>query len=60
MLNDAPFDHGGRRRPTAAMSSPPRRRDIPQAAHTVRYKSMSLKLKNTIIYHSSHDAWVVR
>jgi len=39
----------GRRRLTAAMAPLPRRRDIPQAAHTVRYKSMSLKLKNTII-----------
>ncbi len=39
-------DHGGCRRPTAAMVHPPQRRDIPQVAHTLRNKSMSLKLDN--------------
>jgi hypothetical protein len=38
-------DHGGRRRPTAAMVHPPPRRDIPQAAHTLCDKSMLLKLE---------------
>jgi hypothetical protein len=37
--------HGSCRRPTAAMMHPPRRRDIPQAAHTLRDKTMSLKLE---------------
>ncbi len=39
------LNHGGRRRPTAAMVHPPWHRDIPQAAHTLPDKSMSLKLE---------------
>jgi hypothetical protein len=38
-------NHGGHRRPTAAMVHPPRHRDKLQAAHTLHDKSMSLKLE---------------
>ena len=41
---------GGRRRPTAAVVPPCRRRDIPQAAHTLRYERIVLKLENIIFF----------
>jgi hypothetical protein len=44
-------DHGGRhQRPTAAMMTPPRRRVVRQSSNTMCDKSMSLKLKNIIIF----------
>ncbi len=41
-------DHGGRRRPTAAMVPHSRRRDIQQSANMLCDKSMSLKLENIL------------
>jgi len=43
-------NHGGRRRPTAAMVPPSRRRRTQQSANMLRYKSMSLKLDNIIVF----------
>ena len=39
---------GGRHHPTAAVVPPPRRRNIPQTAHTLRYKPLWLNLENII------------
>jgi hypothetical protein len=43
-------DHGGRHRPTAAMTTPPRRRVVRQSSNTMCDKSMSLKLENIYIF----------
>ncbi len=42
-------DHGGCRRPTAAMVPHSQRRDIRQSANMLRDKSMSLKLENIFV-----------
>jgi hypothetical protein len=41
--------HGGRRRPTVAMVTQPRRRGIPRAVNTLRYKSTLFELENIIV-----------
>ena len=41
-------DHGGRRRPTAAMVPHSQRRDIQQSANMLCDKSMSFKLENIL------------
>ncbi len=45
----------------AAMAPHSWRRPMRQLASMLRYKTMSLNLKNTFYYsHSTHDVWVVR
>jgi len=45
----APTNHGGRRRPTAAMAPHPRRQGIQQLANMLRNRSTSLKLEKSIL-----------